>query len=118
MTTSIDGAGGAQSVRAVVVEVRLPTRTTQPAKSDQESSSRVEAVDPAKVSQATQQVEELFQSVRRNLQFRDDPNSGRMVVSVIDADSGEIIRQIPPEQIIRMAASLEAVSGMLLGERA
>ncbi len=70
-----------------------------------------------RVSDATRQVEELFQTVRRNLQFREDPTSGRLVVSVIDSESGEVIRQIPPEQMIRMAAHLEQMNGLLLGER-
>ncbi len=74
--------------------------------------------DPKRVTDATRKVEELFQTVRRNLQFREDPSSGRLVVSVIDAESGEIIRQIPPEQMIRMAEHLEQMNGLLLGERA
>jgi len=75
-------------------------------------------VDAQRVSAATRKVEELFQTVRRNLEFREDPSSGRLVVSVIDAESGEIIRQIPPEQMIRMAEHLEQMNGLLLGERA
>jgi flagellar protein FlaG len=117
MTISIDGARVAQSVRPQVVDVRFSSGLSAPGSDSKASSTQSGPVDPVRVAQSTRQVEEMFQSVRRSLQFRDDPNSGRMVVSVIDADSGEVIREIPPEQMLRMAASLEVLNGMLLGER-
>lgn len=119
MTTSISGFNGVQSTRPVVVEVQPLNDQPPTAARPEEAPARVEApVDPQRVAEATRKVEELFRTVRRSLQFRDDPTSGRMVVSVIDAESGEVIRQIPPEQMLRMAANLEQLNGLLLGERA
>lgn len=119
MTTSIDGISSVQSLRPVVVEVQpLNQQSSTPTRPQDASTSAEAPVDPERVAEAARKVEELFQSVRRSLQFRDDPTSGRMVVTVIDADSGEVIRQIPPEQMLRMAANLEQLNGLLLGERA
>lgn len=127
MTTSISGAGGVPAPRPVVVDGRLrnePSSSTVASDTTRSGSpvgtSATGDADALaeRVVEATRKVEELFQTVRRNLQFRDDPVSGRMIVSVIDAESGEIIRQIPPEQMLRMAASLERIDGLLLGERA
>lgn len=118
MTTPINGMSGAPSVRPVVVEAQLPGNGATPASPSEPSARPEPAVDAGQVAEATRQVEQLFQTVRRNLQFKDDPTSGRLVVSVIDADSGEIIRQIPPERMLRMAANLEQITGLLLGERA
>lgn len=119
MTTSIDGIRGAQITRPVVVEVQLPSpQPSTTSKAEDVSRAATPPVDPQRVAEATRKVEELFQTVRRNLQFKDDPTSGRMVVSVIDAESGEVIRQIPPEQMLRMAANLEQLNGLLLGEQA
>ncbi|MEQ8861294.1 MAG: flagellar protein FlaG [Pseudomonadales bacterium] len=118
MTTPIDGMSGMQSIRPVVVEAQLPGDSARTVSAAEPEARPEPAMDAGKVAEATRQVEQLFQSVRRNLQFKDDPTSGRMVVSVIDADSGEIIRQIPPERMLRMAANLEQITGLLLGERA
>lgn len=127
MTTSISGANGVQVLKPVVVDGRTqdePSSSTVTSDSNRTGSPAGASDTPdstalaERVVEATRKVEELFQSVRRNLQFRDDPVSGRMVVSVIDAESGEIIRQIPPEQMLRMAANLERIDGLLLGERA
>ncbi len=118
MTTPINGMSGAQSIRPVVVEAQLPGDAARSEPVAEPKARPQAVVDAGQVAEATRQVEQLFQTVRRNLQFKDDPTSGRMVVSVIDADSGEIIRQIPPERMLRMAANLEQITGLLLGERA
>jgi len=38
------------------------------------------------------------QSIGRDLRFKVDMNSGRSVIQVLDSDTGEIIREIPPEK--------------------
>lgn len=38
-------------------------------------------------------------SIGRNLRFEVDLNNGTSVIQVLDRDTGEVIRQIPPEKI-------------------
>ena len=38
-------------------------------------------------------------SIGRNLRFEVDLDAGRSVIQVLDRDTGEIIRQIPPEKV-------------------
>lgn len=38
------------------------------------------------------------QSIGRDLRFKVDMNSGRSVIQVLDRDTGELIREIPPEK--------------------
>ena len=38
------------------------------------------------------------QSIGRDLRFEVDMESGRSVIQVLDRDTGEVIRQIPPEK--------------------
>lgn len=119
MTASIDGFDGAQGIKPVVV--RVQSSNQQSSTSTNPAAATVKPEPPAdaeRVSDATRKVEALFQTVRRNLSFRQDPGSGRTVVLVIDADSGELVRQIPAEQMVRMAEHLEYVNGLLLGEQA
>jgi flagellar protein FlaG len=40
----------------------------------------------------------VSQSIGRDLRFKVDMNSGRSVIQVLDRDTGEIIREIPPEK--------------------
>jgi len=66
------------------------------------------ASEPAaeEVKRAAQQLETFMQSMNRYLEFRVDEDSGRTVVTVKDKTTGETIRQIPSEEIMRLAQNL------------
>lgn len=56
---------------------------------------------------ATEQIERFVRTSGRSLRFRVDDDSGRVVVSVRDADTGDLIRQIPSEAALRIARALD-----------
>jgi len=51
--------------------------------------------------------------VRRSINFAIDDGSGRVVVKVTDASSGDVIRQIPSEEALRLAENLSEVRSLL-----
>ena len=63
--------------------------------------------DVPRVEQASAQIESYVRSSGRDLQFRVDDESGRVVVSVRDSETGELIRQIPNEEVLRIAKALD-----------
>jgi len=71
------------------------------------------AGDPQELSQALKEINGFLQIVRRNLEFSIDDQTGRTVVTVIDADTNEIVRQIPPEDALRVARNLDDARGLL-----
>ena len=58
-------------------------------------------------------IQEFVQSVRRNLNFAVDDGSGRVVVKVTDSGSGDVIRQIPSEEALKLAENLSEVRSLL-----
>jgi len=50
----------------------------------------------------------------RRLSFELHDGAGRMVVRVIDLDTNEVIRQIPPEQVLGSLVQLREFIGLLL----
>jgi flagellar protein FlaG len=63
---------------------------------------------PTKVSQsdleqAVSSINEFVQTVQRDLNFSMDEDSGRMIIKVIDSKSGELVRQIPSEEVMAIA---------------
>lgn len=52
------------------------------------------------------QINESIQAVRRELHFSVDEESGRVVVKVVNAEDGETIRQIPAEELLRLARNI------------
>jgi flagellar protein FlaG len=74
-------------------------------------------------SETIDKIESLTQIVQRSLEFRVDDETGKQVVRVIDSDTGKLVRQMPPEQILSMISQLqdaveEMMSGIFLDDRA
>ena len=55
---------------------------------------------------AVSQINDYVQNLQRNLQFTVDEESGKDVVTVIDSQSEEVIRQIPSEEALELARRL------------
>ena len=60
------------------------------------------------VARAVARVQQFLIDSRRSLVFQVDTTSGRTVISVINPETNELIRQIPPEEMVRIAARLES----------
>lgn len=58
------------------------------------------------VKQAARQLETFMASMNRYLEFRVDQDSGRTIVTVKDKSTGEVVRQIPSEEVLRLAHNL------------
>lgn len=84
---------------------------------DEQAAAR--AVAPAQdvsreqVEDAVATIQEFVQSVRRSINFAVDDGSGRVVVKVTDAGSGDVIRQIPSEEALKLAENLSEVRSLL-----
>jgi flagellar protein FlaG len=59
------------------------------------------------VKASAQQIESYLKSSGRQLEFRVDDGSGQLVVSVRDATTGDLIRQIPGDAVLRIARALK-----------
>ncbi len=68
-------------------------------------NAEVEAavIDPDALENAVQRIEKSAQNLQRSLQFSIDERSGRTVITVLDKASGDVIRQIPEEEVLRLA---------------
>lgn len=78
------------------------TRLTQPA-----------VVDEKEIEEAVDNLNEFAQSVQRQLEFSVDDESGKTIIKVVDAETGETIRDIPPEEILNMQKHLREISEQL-----
>ncbi|MCT7655243.1 flagellar protein FlaG [Oceanimonas sp. NS1] len=102
---------------------KSPASVPAPAGSELTQTARaVQAADKAQgatpsgeqLEKMAEQMETFIGTFNRGLQFRVDENSGRNVVTVVDTDSGDIIRQIPTEELLQVINRLaEASSGLI-----
>jgi flagellar protein FlaG len=76
------------------------------------------ADDPAargkRLAEAVTSLNDYVQSVRRDLQFSIDEQTGVTVIKVVDSETQEVIRQIPPDEILNLARRLGEPGGLIL----
>lgn len=82
------------------------TTATKPAGDSQVKQQEVRGVNSEKLQETVREMNAKVQNLRRNLHFSVDDASGRSVIKVIDAETDEVIRQIPSEEILNLAHRL------------
>jgi flagellar protein FlaG len=70
------------------------------------------------VEAAVSQISEFIQSIQRDLVFSIDESSERLVVKIVDSKTHEVIRQIPSEEMLRIARHLDTTGSLILREQA
>jgi flagellar protein FlaG len=70
----------------------------------------------ANLKDSIQKLNDNMRDGGRNLNFHIDDQVGGPVVLVKNADTGEVVRQIPNEVVVRIAHSIEAFKGLLHNE--
>ncbi len=63
--------------------------------------------DEQELQKAVSDINSYVQNLQRDLQFKVDTDLGRAIISVIDSETQEVIRQIPSEEAIERARFLE-----------
>ncbi len=63
-------------------------------------------------------MQEVAQPDASTLEFHTDAETGRVVVKIIDSATGELVRQIPMEEMLALAKSLDRLQGLLLKTKA
>jgi flagellar protein FlaG len=106
------------------VVMPAPVSTAQEAKAEP-AAPKVQAPKPveikvdmeklkANLDESIARLNETMRDGGRNLNFAIDQNiSGSFVVLVKNTDTGEVIRKIPNDAVLRIAHSIDALKGML-----
>ena len=75
-------------------------------------------IDRATIDRAVATVSEVLKATDPRLKFEIDHATERVVVKIVKEDSGEVIRQFPPEELLELEKYLSGPKGVLLEERA
>ncbi len=98
-----------KSVAATTQPRQIPNRQNVSAAAGNnlppEQSSR--EVSSEELQKAVEQLNQHVQVINRDLQFSVDEDSGHTVVRVVNADTQELVRQIPSEEALRISRALK-----------
>ncbi len=81
-------------------------------KETKEVNDKTVAVTKAELDTAVKNANDTGQLLKRKLNFTVDDATERIVVKIIDEESGKIVRQVPPQEMLRIAAHLKQLREM------
>ncbi|MBK7493406.1 MAG: flagellar protein FlaG [Nitrosomonas sp.] len=70
------------------------------------------------VNEAVQKIQGTVDNLAHNLRFSIDEDTGKTIIKVMDVHTEEIIRQIPSEEAVEIARTLDKVQGLLFNGKA
>lgn len=105
---------------SAAVSTPRPVQAASAAAVQQMEHATQQAAKPSseQVQKAIENLRQATQSSAQNLQFSVDNDTGQTVIRVVDGGTKEVIRQIPSEEVLHLARSLEKLSGLLLRQKA
>ena len=108
-----------------------PQVIAQPKRSDAEVVSQVAStiIKPSNVDATSQpsrevvakaaaDIQQFVQSMGRNLSFSVDETTGYNVVRVVNPNTGELVRQLPSEELLKIARDFQRLNNVLVSQRA
>ncbi len=105
-TSQVQVVQGANSVNSA----NSPMAT---AAAESTESKKTPTVDQKHLEEMVDDLNGFAQSVQRQLQFSVDQDNGKMIVKVVDAETKDVIREIPSEEIREMQKKLQEVNDAL-----
>ena len=69
------------------------------------------------VEQAVARVTEVLHGTTSRIEIEIDPDVHKVVIKILNGESGEIIRQIPTQELLDLAKYIDEPKGFLISER-
>ena len=92
--------------KAVSKVASVPLPKTNVKESSQEVRDAAEA--------AMKDIQHFISSQARSVRISKDETSGHMIVQLVDPDTGEVIRTLPSEELLRLARSFEMLGNKMV----
>lgn len=114
-TLSNRGGVGASASPARTHDINETVSVSAVNASQAEGLKKQSMAEPGReqVLAAVEEMQSFVQAAQHNIQFQLDDDSGRMLVKVTEVGSGEVIRQIPSEEAVRLAENLLEIRSLL-----
>ena len=101
---------GASSARSAAPAKESPAAAAVAIRSP--ASTPVETADA--VQEAVAAINRAAKSLNNSVQLDLDARSKHPVVRVVDSETGQLIRQIPSEEVLELRRALDRIAGLLI----
>lgn len=102
---------------AIAPASAAPTATVKAVRPSHEADradTRPAAGAPADTAAAVQELVDVLKTTSIGLRFAIDDQTHRVITTVFDKETGEIIRQMPNEDVVRLARAIDKLQGLFV----
>lgn len=82
-----------------------------------QNQQTIEEITPEKINDAINDLNKKLELLNSQLRIETDEDTGIQVIKIVDKDTKEVIRQIPPEAVLKVAKYLNEVAGLLFDSK-
>jgi len=82
------------------------------------TQAAAERAERSHIDTALKKVADALRTTSVSVQFEIDHATNRVVTKIVDNASGEVIRQIPNEEVVRIADAMAQLKGLLVHQTA
>ena len=108
MKEKID-SGSSATAQASHTKNKETSQPQRPLQNDLRSADEIQQ-DIAKIN-------DQLESMNRSIRFSIDEGTKDIVVRVVDENTGEVVMQIPPDEMLKLRERLSEMSGLLVREQ-
>ncbi len=70
------------------------------------------------IKEATENLQKKLSMLNSQLKIETDKETGIQVVKIVDKDTKEVIKQLPPEAVLKIAKYIDEITGLLFEKKA
>jgi flagellar protein FlaG len=90
----------------------LPVRE----KEEAASIKKIQDTSSKRIDKIADAMDRYVRSMKRELKIRVHDESGKLMIQVISQEDGRVIREIPPKELLDLAAKMDEMAGTLLSK--
>jgi flagellar protein FlaG len=112
----------AAALAVVIPQVETPAEATDRSRKEamESTAAAAEQKDQARAVQPEEildKIKALTQDGAFSVRFEMHAKTGQFVARLVDAETGEVIRQLPPEEMLDLSARLEELRGNIVNAK-
>lgn len=113
MPTAFDGTILAQSNGVDTQQLKNAKVNSESDKTAEKEEVASIEDNPAVLQKAVEDINAMVESKNRQLRFSVDDSSGKPVITVLDSENKDVIREIPTEEVRRLAERIQELQSEL-----
>lgn len=83
----------------------------------EKQSKEIKRATDEKIARITELMDSYVRSIQKDIKIKVNSDTGDISVKVISEETGKVIREIPSQEMLALAARMEEISGVLFDQK-